>query len=435
MSGIEGRGQSADDLPLLRERVLRDADEALPTVLDWTEQHEHWPVRAACLKLLSEHYIGDPRAVSAIKRATHDPVDWVAFTAIQLAEQHRLLPVVQDLIRITGWPSNFTNPNAQGKPVGCGAAFTKRALRNILGSSDHRELRNIEDAVFAGHRRLLDSMWRPRINDDVVRVPAGPFRMGGLPRPDNVFKMDESDSVLHEIDLPEFYIDRLAVTNTRYAEFLDDVSGSAEFDHPDQDPGKDHTPAHWHDRRFNRPDLPVVGIDWYDAWAFARWAGGALPSESQWEKTARGTDERVYPWGNDFLPDQCNYVERAFGRTVSDARELEETLVTANTESIPQEPLLSADSFPEGASPYGAVQMSGNIWELTRTNFFTREDMDPFFRGRRPFEFMHRKDAFHVLRGGAWSSPPPCLATFYRGKDLITDRHNEVGFRCVYPVR
>jgi formylglycine-generating enzyme required for sulfatase activity len=78
--------------------------------------------------------------------------------------------------------------------------------------------------------------------------------------------------------------------------------------------------------------------------------------------------------------------------------------------------------------------MSGNAWEITRTNYFTREDMDPFFRGRSPRDFLHRRDAFHVIRGGAWTSPAPCLTTHYRGRDLITDRHSEIGFRCVYPA-
>lgn len=71
---------------------------------------------------------------------------------------------------------------------------------------------------------------------------------------------------------------------------------------------------------------------------------------------------------------------------------------------------------------------------MTRTNFYSRDDLDPFFRGRRPVEFLNRKEAFHVLRGGTWTSPPVCLTTFFRGKDLLTDRHSEVGFRCVYPV-
>lgn len=193
-------------------------------------------------------------------------------------------------------------------------------------------------------------------------------------------------------------------------------------------------PAHWRDPRFSAPELPVVGVDWYDAWAFARWAGGALPSEEQWEKAARGQDGRKFPWGDGWDPDRANYVERAFGTAVVDLVELECTLRTVAMRDTPSEPVLAADSLPEGASPYGALHMAGNVWEMTRTNFFTRQDMDPFFKGRKPVEFMNRHEAFYAIRGGTWTSPPVCLTTYYRGKDLLTDKHNEIGFRCVYPA-
>ncbi len=250
------------------------------------------------------------------------------------------------------------------------------------------------------------------------------------------FRMKQGDNPLRAEILPDFYIDRTTVTNARYETFLDDVGDSKEFDHPDQpNTDRNHRPAHLHDPRFNSPEMPIVGIDWYDAWAFARWSGGALPSELQWEKAARGTDGRAYPWGNEWDPERVNYVERAFGVKVADLDELETLLVTTTHDDVPKNPVLPADSLAIGASPYGALQMSGNVWEMTRTNFYTGGDMDPFFKGRDPIEFMNRKDAFHVLRGGTWTSPSTCLTTFYRGKDLITDLHNEVGFRCVYEVK
>ncbi|MFC1439727.1 SUMF1/EgtB/PvdO family nonheme iron enzyme [Streptacidiphilus sp. N1-10] len=276
----------------------------------------------------------------------------------------------------------------------------------------------------------------------MVLVPAGSFRAGSVGSSDCSFGMDDTDNPPRELETSSFLIDRTAVTNQRYQEFLAEVTGTTEFDHPDAPPGRDHLPAHRHDPRFNSPELPVVGVDWYDAWAFTRWAGGDLPSEEQWEKAARGTDGRTHPWGNDFGPALAHYVESAFGRKVENLAELEDVLVTVEPEAFqpgrsrrfPPVPLIPADALPAGASPYGALQMSGNVWEMTRTNFFSREDMDPFFKGRSPVEFMNRKDAFYVIRGGAWTSPPVCLSTFYRGRDLLTDRHNEVGFRCVYPT-
>lgn len=397
--------------------------------------HPEWPVRAASVRLLAEHQAADPTAQAAVAAATHDPVDQVAFTAIRVAGEHRIRVAARDLIRISGWPSNFTQPGYPRKPVGCGAAFTKRALTTIFGSTDPDVLRRLEDEHFAGIRAQVQAgRDRPRENDDVVPVPAGRYLAGGTSTTIGAFQIDDTDSPPTELDLPAFLIDRTVVTNRRYNRFLAETAGSTEFDHPDQPLAADHVPAHRHDPRFNGPDLPVVGTDWYDAWAFARWAGGALPSEQQWEKAARGTDGRRFPWGEDWDAARVNFVERSFGTAVGDLGELEATLVTVGERNRPDQPVLPADSLPAGASPYGLLHMSGNVWEMTGTNFFTRADMDPFFRGRDPIEFMNRKDAFYVIRGGTWTSPPVCLTTYYRGKDLITDKHNEIGFRCVYPA-
>ncbi|MEV1026412.1 SUMF1/EgtB/PvdO family nonheme iron enzyme [Streptomyces sp. NPDC050264] len=394
--------------------------------------HPEWPVRAGAVRLLAAHHAGDPDADTAVAAATHDTVDWVAFTALKVITEYRIAAAVPDLIRISGWPSNFTRPEWARKPVGCGAALTKRALLAVFGSRDPAELRRLEDEYFCDMRARIDAARkRPRRTTDVVLVPGGPAIIGAHAEPD-AFRMAQDDSTLRALDVPGFLIDRTTVTNARYREFLDEVGDGGEFDHIDQPEERSHRPSHWHDARFNAPGLPVVGLDWYDAYAFANWAGGALPSEVQWEKAARGVDGRRYPWGEEWDPERVNYVERSFGESVSDLDSLEALLVTVSQGENPAHPVLPADALPHGASPYGALQMSGNVWELTRTNFYTGEDMDPFFKGRRPLDFMNRKDAFHVLRGGTWTSPPTCLTTFYRGKDLITDRHNEIGFRCVY---
>ncbi|UBI35620.1 MULTISPECIES: formylglycine-generating enzyme family protein [Streptomyces] len=418
----------------LADQQGRDAS-GISLLISLSAKHPEWPVRAAAVRLLASHHRDVPAAASAVAAASHDPVDWVAFAALKMATEHRIRAAVPDLIRISGWPSNFTRRDFTRKPVGCGAAFTKRALLAIFGSRDPDRLRQLEDEYFSEMRaRIHKHLTRPRRHEDVVLVPAGPFMAGVAEPSTGPFRMTQGDNPLRAEHLSAYYIDRATVTNARYAEFLTDTDGSTEFDHPDQSEGRDHKPVHWHDSRFNAPDMPVVGIDWYDAWAFARWSGGSLPSELQWEKAARGTDGRTYPWGNTWDPERVNYVERSYGTAVSDLDELEALLVTTTDSDVPEHPVLPSDSLPQGASPYGALQMSGNVWELTRTNFYTGEDMDPFFKGRHPMEFMNRKDAFHVLRGGTWTSPRTCLATFYRGKDLITDFHNEVGFRCVYEV-
>jgi formylglycine-generating enzyme required for sulfatase activity len=398
-----------------------------------SSDHPEWPVRAAAIRLLAEHHREQAIAQRAVAAAVCDDVDEVAFAAIEIAGRYRLRAAVTNLIKISGWPSRFTRPGYARKPVGYGAALTKKALLAIFGNDDPEVLRQLEDEHFAGLRAGMAVQWRPRPHEDVVVVGAGPFVAGAAPGSTGPFQIDDTDNPRRGVDLPAFAIDRTAVTNRRYRRFLEEAAGTTEFDHPEQEPGRSHLPSHWHDPRFNGPDLPVVGIDWYDAWAFARWAGGALPSEDQWEKAARGTDGRIFPWGDDWDPARANYVERAFARPVANLAELE-TLLSSGTRDRPDRPVMPADSLPAGASPCGALHMAGNVWEMTRTNFYSRDDLDPFFRGRRPVEFLNRKEAFHVLRGGTWTSPPVCLTTFYRGKDLLTDRHSEVGFRCVYPV-
>ena len=408
------------------------ASDVISALDEVTRDHSEWAVRAAALRVLGTRFSGHESAARSIAAATHDRVDWVAFTALQVIHEHRIRTAVPDLVRISGFPSNFTKPRYARKPVGCGAAFTKRALIHIFGSEEPGELRRLEDEFFGIAHPTATAPQRREPPEGAVLVLGGPFHAGSDDTRMGPFQMKEGDNPSRLLTLPDFWIDRTTVTNARYRRFLDDIGTSTECDHPDQQPGRSHRPAHDHDRRFNRPDLPVVGIDWYDAWSFCRWAGGMLPSEHEWEKAARGTDGRRFPWGDEWDTSLVNYVERSYGRKVYDLPELESLLVETTSDSVPADPVLPADCLPGGASPYGALQMSGNVWELTRTNYFTSEDMDPFFRGRHPQEFMNRKDAFHVLRGGTWTSPPVCLTTYYRGKDLITDQHNEVGFRCMY---
>jgi formylglycine-generating enzyme required for sulfatase activity len=176
--------------------------------------------------------------------------------------------------------------------------------------------------------------------------------------------------------------------------------------------------------------MPVTGIDWYDAYAYAGWVGKSLPSETQWEKAARGTDGRTYPWGNQWNQRLTSNVETAMRCGVKTLAEWEAVLRTVS-DTIPEQPVWRNGSRPESASPYGAEDMAGNVWEWTRTNFFTKDDMDPFFRRRSPSEFMNRQQAFAVIRGGCWTSVEEIQRTYFRGKDLLTDRHFEIGFRCV----
>ncbi|MHB2021184.1 MAG: SUMF1/EgtB/PvdO family nonheme iron enzyme, partial [Candidatus Xenobia bacterium] len=351
-----------------------------------------WPPRRDALQALVPFLSTDPRAREALRLALHDPVDSVSFLAIALAGEHRVLEVVPDLMRIVGRPSWFASPAFQGKPVGIGAAIAKHALLQILGTRDPGQLAELEAAVFQAPP--------PRNADlrDAVYVPGGAFKAGGRPV-FNHFHMDTRDHPPATETLPGFWIDRHAVSNRRYREFLDDVGDTRKFCHPDAPAHRDLVPSHWKDPRFADADLPVVGIDWYAAWEFANWAGGMLPAELEWEKAARGTDGRAYPWGA-WDAARANHVERALGRMPNNLHEHDE-LLRAVSDTFPEAPLLPVDALPEGDSPYGVRQMSGNVWEMTRTNFVTRQDMNPFLKGRSPAEYLTRPEALYTIRGGA----------------------------------
>jgi formylglycine-generating enzyme required for sulfatase activity len=179
----------------------------------------------------------------------------------------------------------------------------------------------------------------------MVFVPAGAFSMGS----------DESaeEKPPHSVWLNSFYLDRTPVTNAQFAPFWEDVDYKVSSDAWDgfeaarnsiykQDLRR--APYYWFDTDWNRPDHPLVGVNWYEAVVFARWAGKRLPTEAEWEKAARGTDGRRFPWGNEFDARLCN---------------------TVLADEPPTTTSKPGKFSPQGDSPYGAQDMSGNVWEWT----------------------------------------------------------------------
>lgn len=205
-----------------------------------------------------------------------------------------------------------------------------------------------------------------------IKIPAGPAWIGsGNP----------GEGPMRQIYVPGFFMDELAVTNFRFSEFMQDGGYRRhEFWSPEgyswlkgQDVDR---PAFWGDARFNDSEQPVTGISFFEGEAFASWCGGRLPTEIEWEKAARGTDGRTYPWGEEVPSMQ---------------------MVTFAPDFVPEVRAPSiVEAHRSGASPYGCVQMAGNVYEWT-TEFFHFDT--PTRRGNEAL-VERRPSTRRVLKGG-----------------------------------
>jgi iron(II)-dependent oxidoreductase len=230
---------------------------------------------------------------------------------------------------------------------------------------------------------------------EMILIPAGEFIMGS---PEDEGEANERPR--HTVFLDDFYIDKYEVTNAQYEQFMEATEHRA--------------PKYWGNeeyKEFNQPDHPVVGVSWHDAVAYAAWAGKRLPTEAEWEKAARGTDGRKYPWGNEWDSSKCN------SKDSNDGYEY-----TAPVDR-------RFPSFPSGASPYayGVMDMAGNVWELCADWY------DNKYYRQSPKKNPKGPDSgsMRVLRGGAWiHSTTYFLRCAFRYSYGPTSTDDFVGFRC-----
>lgn len=244
---------------------------------------------------------------------------------------------------------------------------------------------------------------------EMVSVPAGEFWMGNDPS-DLVDVIEEckqnglidcrhyqSEQPRRKVYLDAFWIDKFEVTNALYRRFVSATGRRA--------------PRYWRSRTWSGPKRPVIGTDWNDAEAYCRWAGKRLPTEAEWEKAARGTDGRRYPWGNIWDPRKANAYK------TRDDREW-----TGETEDV--------GSNPEGISPYGAHDMAGNVWE------WVADWYDAKYYRRAPNRNPKGPDSgkMRVVRGGSWqrslSQHPSYLRASHRSYEEPTYSFDNIGFRC-----
>lgn len=427
------------------EMTSLSTDRALSELYGMAALHPNAHVRYYMLDVAREH-AANVFAQEFITTLTHDDEDFVAFEALRACRELDLQRSIDDLISISNWPSERLTKGK--KPVGVGHAMVLEAILDIFGTDEPKEVERIEDYYREnGHvpvKRLsklsLDASGPADPDgpapDGMVRVPGGRYTVGIEKSRLPFTRFDDSDfTTTYEVDVDTFYIDKYPVTNAEYERFLEDVADDDhKYCHPGEPDDKDHRPNTLDDDRIAQ-DHPVTGIDFYDAYAYAKWAGKDLPTEEEWEIAARGESGNVFPWGDEWHPDRLNWAGYAFDVDIEGLHDWRDVIATADRmEPVPEQITTPVDAFPENESEFGAVDMVGNVWEYTKTNFFSRQEMYPIFdhsRRKAHEHLMENPEAFPVIRGGAWSSIPEMTTAPYRGKDLMTDRHNEIGFRCV----
>lgn len=219
----------------------------------------------------------------------------------------------------------------------------------------------------------------------MVLIPAGEFIMGS-----EEFGPESPQRV---VSLPDYYIDIYPVTNMEYKAFMDATSAMP--------------PRHWNGFEVPKEyeNHPVHRISWFEADMYAKWAGKRLPSEAEWEKAARGTDGRRWPWGNEFNEENALVWDRG------------EFILTA-----------AVDSHPNGASPFGVFEMAGNVEEWTAS----------WYEAYPGSSYISKAygGKFRVLRGGSsffTQNHARCAyRCFTRPEDAGIDNIAGCGFRCVW---
>jgi formylglycine-generating enzyme required for sulfatase activity len=265
-----------------------------------------------------------------------------------------------------------------------------------------------------------------RSGPDTVFVEAGGFLLGNA---STERRVPPEEKPQRRITLSAFRIDRFEVTNSRYRTFLDAIrSIHPGTCHDFELPGKDHTPEvkWWADPEWNAPEKPVIGVDWYDAYAYCAWAGKRLPTEAEWEKAARGTDGRKYPWGDEFPASILvgNFADEA-------AKRLEPTWTVIGNYDDGFAHTAPVGTFPGGASPYGAEDMAGNVWEWVNDYFYELTyQTGPAENPQGP-----SSGALRTLRGGSWDSTPDLIRITKRHRHYATYRGISFGFRCAMDVK
>ena len=241
---------------------------------------------------------------------------------------------------------------------------------------------------------VLGELGDPRLGA-VVTIPGSEFEF-------------ESDGQVRTMFQERFEIDRLPVANAQFADFIDSGGYRTRDYWSEEGWGfisreEIERPRFWDDPQWNRPNYPVVGVSWYEAEAYARWAGGVLPTEAQWVKAAGWEPQpgqmRNWPWGNEILPERANVADTKLNGTSP------------------------VGLFPSGASPSGVLDMAGNVWEWCA---------GPYWSGEAPENGSAAAAHSKALRGGSWRDDVNLTMVGSRDRAHPTVRELDIGFRLAW---
>ncbi|MGW9370313.1 formylglycine-generating enzyme family protein [Streptomyces xanthophaeus] len=405
-----------------------------------------WPwVRVAVLRHLARIAPSHSSTRKLTQWLTHDYDDFVAFEALQIAALIADEETIGHLMLIVGEAGKRISSQG-GKPVGIGHAVALEAIQAIAlrmgrGQNEPESLAELQNKLFPEGRRaqltlpaihsgtLRSDGPSLRPHENMVSVPAGPVTMG-VPQQwqSTELLFDWQDDPHTTVEVAGFHIDPYPVTVGSYDAFAaGEAARSHKYCHPSETPGKLHWRNTLTDPRV-APDHPVTGVDWFDAYAFARWSGKRLPVEAEWQRAAQGADGRPFPWGAEFEAGQAHCVsDLALDRrwdTIKDWRGRLLDLLAEPT-GVTTRPVAA-----RGTSPFGVHDMSGNCWEWT-ASAFSGQPAVPGDGSRDALEVVYDPTSYAVIKGGAWTSLPEQVSPAFRGRDLLFDRHFEIGFRCV----
>lgn len=224
-------------------------------------------------------------------------------------------------------------------------------------------------------------------NMTLLYVPAGEFTMGS--------ETYDVEKPVHTVTLDAYWIDQTEVTNKMYSLCVE----AGECNEPASASSYTH-PSYYGNSEYD--NYPVLYVDWNMAKTYCEWADRRLPTEAEWEKAARGEDANKYPWGNDAPNNNLLNYNSAIGDTTE------------------------VGQYPDGASPYGALDMAGNVWEWVNDWFSeTYYSSSPSSNPEGPDSGQYR-----VVRGGSWNNNDNNVRSANRNRNDPTNTNNNIGFRC-----